>query len=110
MLDGLQVNPERMQANLDSTGGLLMAESVATRLAAAIGRSNAHDVVGRCVKTAATSGQSFAAVLAADPDITARLDGAALAAALNPASWLGVATSQVDRAVVAHRDRGRPSQ
>ncbi|HEX3825427.1 MAG TPA: 3-carboxy-cis,cis-muconate cycloisomerase [Mycobacteriales bacterium] len=109
MLGGLQVNSVRMQGNLDATGGLLMAESVAVRLAATIGRSTAHDVVGRCVKTAATSAQSFAEVLASDPDVTAGLDSAALAAALDPAAWLGIATSQVDRAVAAHRDRRRRS-
>ena len=38
VLEGLEVRPERMAANLDATGGLLMAESVTMAMAADTGR------------------------------------------------------------------------
>ena len=45
VLDGLQLDPARMRANLDLGGGLIMAEAVMLDLGAAIGRQHAHDIV-----------------------------------------------------------------
>jgi adenylosuccinate lyase len=45
VMRGLRVDPERMRANLDLGGGLIMAEAVMLDLGAAIGRQHAHDVV-----------------------------------------------------------------
>ena len=44
-LEGLEVDAGAMRANLDRTGGLLMAESVTTRLVPALGRLRAHELV-----------------------------------------------------------------
>ena len=45
MLEGLVVDPERMQRNLQATGGLIVAEAVMMGLAPHMGRQVAHDVV-----------------------------------------------------------------
>jgi len=45
LLDGLEVNGSRMQANLDLTLGTLHAASLTTALAATIGRDRAHAAV-----------------------------------------------------------------
>jgi 3-carboxy-cis,cis-muconate cycloisomerase len=105
LLPGLQIDADRMQANLDAGGGLVMAESVAARLTGTIGRSAAHELVTGCVDLAATSGQPFADVLAADPTVTAHLDPVALARALDPAAWLGSSEAMVDKALQEHRLR-----
>ncbi len=42
---GLRLDPERMRANLDLGGGLIMAEAVMLDLGTTIGRQHAHDVV-----------------------------------------------------------------
>ena len=39
LLRDLRVHPDRMRANLDLTGGLVMSESVAARLAPSLGRA-----------------------------------------------------------------------
>ena len=43
--EGLQVYPEKMLENLNATGGLLLAENVATAAAQHLGRLEAHDLV-----------------------------------------------------------------
>jgi 3-carboxy-cis,cis-muconate cycloisomerase len=44
-LEHLEVDADRMRANLDLTGGLLLAERVTTALAPALGRMAAHELV-----------------------------------------------------------------
>ncbi|GGM24240.1 3-carboxy-cis,cis-muconate cycloisomerase [Micromonospora sonchi] len=102
MLTGLRVHPDRMRANLDAGGGLLLAEAVAARLAPALGRAAAHDLVKR-----AATGPGFRAALLADPDVRAHLSVADVDAALDPAGWLGSAGHLVDRALDLHRDGTR---
>ena len=57
VMRGLQVDPERMRANLDLGGGLIMAEAVMLDLGAAIGRQHAHDVVYDAAQAAFVEGQ-----------------------------------------------------
>ncbi|MFE9914384.1 3-carboxy-cis,cis-muconate cycloisomerase [Micromonospora sp. NPDC005553] len=102
MLHGLQVRPNRMRENLDATGGLLLAEAVAARLAPAVGRGVAHDLVAR-----AASKPSFRAALLADPEVRAHLSNTEIAEALDPHRWLGSAGRFVDNALAAARGVGR---
>ena len=78
VLRGLRLDPERMRANLDLGGGLIMAEAVMLDLGAAIGRQHAHDVVYDAAKAATVENQSFAELLAADPRVSAITDRAAI--------------------------------
>jgi 3-carboxy-cis,cis-muconate cycloisomerase len=105
MLGGLSVHAGRMRANLDHTGGLVMAEAVAARLKPTLGRTTADEVVARCAQAASASGKPFADALLADPEVSAQLNHDDVAAALEPTSWLGSAGPMVDRAVEAHRRR-----
>ncbi|WP_432050153.1 3-carboxy-cis,cis-muconate cycloisomerase [Verrucosispora sp. NA02020] len=98
MLTHLRVDPQRMRANLDATGGLPMAEAVAARLAPALGRAAAHDLVRR-----ATTGPHFRDALLADAQVRAHLSEADLDAALDPRAWLGSAGHLVDRALAYGR-------
>ncbi|MBX7267170.1 3-carboxy-cis,cis-muconate cycloisomerase [Micromonospora sp. Llam7] len=99
MLAGLEVDRPRMRANLDASGGLLLAEAVAARLAPALGRSGAHDVVRR-----AAGRPAFREALLTDPDVRAHLSERDVDAALDPAAWLGSAGELVDRALDLHRE------
>jgi 3-carboxy-cis,cis-muconate cycloisomerase len=109
-LEHLEVDPARMRANLDLTGGLLLSERVAAALAPALGRQAAHDLVaGACAEAvaAATSGAapSLAAALRARPEVAAHLQPAEIEALLDPAGYLGSAGLFVDRARDAHAAR-----
>ncbi|MFR9780091.1 3-carboxy-cis,cis-muconate cycloisomerase [Micromonospora sp. MS34] len=98
MLDGLRVDPERMRANLDASGGLVLAEAVTARLARALGRSAAHDAVARAARQPA-----FRDALRADPEVRAHLSEPEIGEALDPHGWLGSAGLFVDRALAAYR-------
>jgi len=101
-LEGLTVDPARMRANLEAGGGVLLAEQVATRLAPALGRSAAHDLVARVAAAAADQGRGFADLLAASPEVAAVLTAGELAATLDPTAALGSAGAIVDRALALH--------
>ncbi len=90
VLRGLRLNPERMRANLDLGGGLIMAEAVMLNLGTAIGRQHAHDVVYDAAQAAFVEGRSFAELLAADPRVSAHLSRAAIAALLDPTAYTGL--------------------
>jgi 3-carboxy-cis,cis-muconate cycloisomerase len=107
LLRGLEVHPERMRANLERAGGLLLAERVAGALADAQGRVGAKELVQRLSREAADAGRPLREVLLADPVVRAHLDEAALDRLLDPADYLGSAGQLVDRALAGHRARMR---
>ncbi|MGA3155539.1 MAG: lyase family protein [Streptosporangiaceae bacterium] len=109
LLAGLQVDPDRMRASLDAAGGMPMAERVAGLLAPAIGRLAAHDLVAEASREAAGSGRPLGAVLAETPRFASQLEKARigrpeLAAALDPASYLGGTGQFIAAALAAHRE------
>jgi 3-carboxy-cis,cis-muconate cycloisomerase len=107
-LAGLEVDPARMRANVEATGGLILAERVTAALAPALGRLQAHRLVEAACRDAAARSRPLAAALAADPAVAAHLDAARVAALLDPAGYLGSAGALVDRALEAHRRRRDP--
>jgi 3-carboxy-cis,cis-muconate cycloisomerase len=107
LLSGLTVDAARMRENLDCSGGAIMAESVASRLAGPLGRSPAQQLVASLVRQAAETGTPLRDSLLADPAVAQHLDAAAVDAALDPRSRLGIAGAAVDEAVRRH---GRPGE
>lgn len=101
-LQRLHVDPARMRANLELTGGLLLAERVTSELVTAhgVGRAEAHDAVAACCASA--SPDTFAAALAGDPLIGGHLDRERITALLDPSGYLGSATAFVERALIHH--------
>jgi 3-carboxy-cis,cis-muconate cycloisomerase len=84
-LEELEVDPERMRANLD---GLAMSERASYLLADRLGRRGAYEAVAE----AASSGRPLAEALDLEP------------ADLEPSSYLGSADEFVDRALAAYRE------
>jgi 3-carboxy-cis,cis-muconate cycloisomerase len=105
LLAGLEVRPDRMRANLEATGGLLLTERVAAALAGTLGRVAANDLIQRLAGEAADSGRDLREALLADPRVSARLDEAEVDRLLDPDGYLGSAGQLVDRALAAHRAR-----
>jgi 3-carboxy-cis,cis-muconate cycloisomerase len=115
LLTGLRVDAIRMRANLDASGGLLMAEHVAAELAPALGRLAAHDLVAAAAARAAGEGTGLAEALRADLGSAAALEAAGigeseLAAALDPAAYLGATAEFISRALAAHEAEFNDSQ
>mgnify|MGYP001392245739 CR=1 FL=1 len=105
LLEGLEVKPERMAANLSATDGLLMAEAVQMALAPALGRLAAHDRVEAACRRAAGEGRALLDVLAADEEITRHASRERLAELLDPAGYLGAAGTFVDRVLARYAGR-----
>jgi 3-carboxy-cis,cis-muconate cycloisomerase len=108
IMRGLKVDPERMRANLDLGGGLIMAEAVMLDLGAAIGRQHAHDVVYDAAQATVVEGKPFSDLLAADPRLTKHLDRKAIDKLLDPTAYTGLcadmAREGAARAKQASRD------
>ncbi|GDY31536.1 3-carboxy-cis,cis-muconate cycloisomerase [Gandjariella thermophila] len=104
VLAGLRVHPDRMRANLDLTGGAILAERVTGRLADTLGRAAAHDLVAELARTAAERGVPLREVLLADDRVN--LAKADVDAALDPTTYLGSTGAFVDRALDEHRRGG----
>jgi 3-carboxy-cis,cis-muconate cycloisomerase len=98
---GLQIDPARMKANLELTGGLMMAEAVMMGLAPHLGRERAHDLVAELCDRARRENRPLLDVLAAHPDASRHLDRAALERLLDPANYLGLATEMVGPVLTA---------
>jgi 3-carboxy-cis,cis-muconate cycloisomerase len=100
---GLSVFPERMRADLDLTGGLVVSERAAAVLAPVLGKVTAKEVLSRVSAQAATTGRPLAAALAEAPEVKDRFSPAELDALLDPANYTGSALQLTDRAVAADR-------
>jgi adenylosuccinate lyase len=89
MMDKLTVYPERMQANLDSLGGVVHSGEVLLALArAGILREDAYAIVQRnamatWTKLGTADGRSFRENLLADPEVAGRVTAAQIDAAMD---------------------------
>ena len=99
---GLEVDSERMARNLDLTHGLVLAEAVSIVLAQRVGRETAHHLLEQCCKRAVAEKRHLRGVLGEEPQITAHLSAQELDRLLDPAHYLGQATTWVERARAEH--------
>jgi 3-carboxy-cis,cis-muconate cycloisomerase len=99
VIEGLEVYPEKMLENLNATGGLLLAEKVATVAAEHLGRLEAHDFVEETSRRALEGGKSLREELLSEPRVGEVLTEGEIDAALDPAHYLGSAGEFVDRAL-----------
>jgi 3-carboxy-cis,cis-muconate cycloisomerase len=95
--EGLEVDAGRMRANLDASGGQIMAEAVAFALAPKLGKQDAHHVVEQAVKRATKERRPFKEVVAKEPQVTALLSPDEIEKLFDPLSYQGMAQSFIDR-------------
>jgi 3-carboxy-cis,cis-muconate cycloisomerase len=95
--EGLEVDVARMRANLDTTHGLIMAESVTFALAEKIGKSEAHHLIEAASKKAVAEKKHLHDVLANEPKVAEQLDAKKLADLFEPMAYQGVAQALIDR-------------
>jgi len=89
IIDGLQVYPERMKENMERSYGLMFSQRVLLKLAdKGLPRQQAYEIVQRNAMRAWRERTDFHALLAADPQVTARLAPSDLAACFEPAWYL----------------------
>jgi 3-carboxy-cis,cis-muconate cycloisomerase len=106
--EGLETDAARMRANLDTTGGLIMAEAVAMALAEKVGKSDAHHLVEAASKRAVAEKKHLRDILAADSKITAQLGAGRIAELFDPMAYQGVSQALIDR-LLASLDQNSPA-
>ena len=109
LLDRLEVRPDRMLANLEASGGLLMAESIAHRLAPSLGRTAAQQRVTALSRATVRNGTTLRDELLGDNEVRELLGEQAIDAGLDPAGWLGSAPTFVAWALAEHQRRRQRS-
>jgi 3-carboxy-cis,cis-muconate cycloisomerase len=99
-LDGLEVFPDRMQANLDE---MAMSESLSMALAAHVGKEQAHSLLQAVTRRALSSGQSLREAARQEAGVRSALDERTIDKALDPANYLGATDAFIDRGLSAWR-------
>ncbi|MBA2684200.1 MAG: 3-carboxy-cis,cis-muconate cycloisomerase [Gemmatimonadaceae bacterium] len=102
MLAGLEIDAERMRANIDLTQGVSLAESASMALAEHIGRFDAHRVIGDASRRAIAEHRPLADVLAEAPDVMKHLSREEIARLLTPGNYLGSSATFIADALAAH--------
>jgi 3-carboxy-cis,cis-muconate cycloisomerase len=90
-IEGLQVDPERMLANIAGTRGVIFAERAMVLLAPSVGREHAGKIIASALADAGKDGGTFAELLAQDPEARAAIEPVALSSLDDPDAYLGSA-------------------
>ena len=102
LFEGIEVKPERMRANLDLSGGLIMSERIMLALGERVGRQRAHDIVYEHAQDSAVQNVSFRELLVGDEEVGRHLSAQELDDLLDPATYTGacgeIARGQAERA------------
>jgi len=89
IIDGLQVYPERMKENMERSYGLMFSQRVLLKLTdKGLPRQQAYEIVQKNAMRSWRERTDFRALLTADPEVTARVTDADLAACFEPAWYL----------------------
>ena len=103
IVEGLQVNEQKMHDNLFITKGLLMSEAVMMGLGETMGRNHAHDLVYDICREVVKTGRPLIDLLEENDDIRRHADRKALERMIDPANYLGVAGEMVDRVLALRK-------
>jgi 3-carboxy-cis,cis-muconate cycloisomerase len=96
---GLEIDPDRMHANLDISNGLIMAEAVQMALGEKLGRMQAHDLLETASRRAASERRHLREVIGETPEIADMLSPARRDALFEPSAYLGSARDFIDAAL-----------
>lgn len=97
--EGLEVNVERMRANLDITLGLILAEAVSMALAEHIGKQRAHELVRAATLRATSQNRHLHDVLSDDETVMAHLSPDELDRLFDPHRAVGLSEQLVERVI-----------
>jgi adenylosuccinate lyase len=101
LLEGLQVHPEQMRANLDARDGYVLSEPVLRALSDRMGKHAAHQAVYAATMAGIERGAGFIDALLSDQAVANGLDDSDLVAHLDPRAALGACGDFVDRVLHA---------
>jgi 3-carboxy-cis,cis-muconate cycloisomerase len=107
LVEGLEVDADRMRANLDLTKGMIVSEAVMMGLGPHLGRQRAHDLVYDICRKVTATGEPLVELLAKNADIAKHLTRAELDKMCDPGRYLGLAGEMVDRVLAHEAGRAR---
>lgn len=113
LAQGLVVDADAMRRNLALTNGLIVSEAVMMRLAAAIGRHEAHQLLYEAAQRSQSEGVPFLTCITEHPLLTRRSLPVDLAQALEPARYTGQSaalTASIVRALTPRRPAAGPRE
>ena len=97
---GLEVYPERMMANIESSRGLVMAESLMMKMTEkGIGRQDAHEIVRSSSMIAEDENRHLRDVLLEREDLKGLMSKEDILAAMDPKNYTGGSREIVDKMV-----------
>jgi 3-carboxy-cis,cis-muconate cycloisomerase len=99
LAQGLEVDSERMRANVGATRGLIMAEAVTFALAAKIGKHEAQKIVADACNKALASKRDLQTVLGEETRVQQHFRIGELAKLFEPMGYQGVSQTLIDRIV-----------
>jgi adenylosuccinate lyase len=100
VLSGLEVDEEKMRANIGLTGGRTMSEAVMIALARkGMSRQEAHELVRRLAIKSTLEKTSFKDALLHDESVRDLLSEVEIVEALDPQNYLGTSVEQVELAI-----------
>jgi 3-carboxy-cis,cis-muconate cycloisomerase len=102
-LEGIVVDPERMRANLELTGGSVMAEALTTALAVHLGRPEAFRLVQTMTERGLAEETDLHTIAVADERVRSVLPTDAIDRAFDPLAYLGSTERFIDRAIASYR-------
>jgi 3-carboxy-cis,cis-muconate cycloisomerase len=102
VVDELEVDAERMRANLEISHGQIFAEAVQMALAPTLGRDAAHELVASASRRALSDHRHLRDVLAEESRVAAVLDRDAIGRLFDPQSYLGSTDVFIGRALARH--------
>jgi 3-carboxy-cis,cis-muconate cycloisomerase len=99
LLEGLEINRGRMLANLETTRGLIYAESVAMLLAPRLGKTAAHELLEKVSQRAVKENKHLKDALLEDATVRAHFANADIAKLFEPLSYIGMANEFITRTI-----------
>lgn len=100
-LAGLELDTERMRANIEATNGLVYAEAVMMVLAPHLGKSAAHHLVAEATRRAVAERRHLRDILFDGTDLPSGMDRSEIIDAFDPAGYFGASDTLIDRARAA---------
>jgi adenylosuccinate lyase len=104
----LVIHTDRMQANLDATGGFVFSEAVMLALAARIGKQSAHTLVYETAMNARATGRGLKDAILDMPEFSRYLTIDEIEALFEYRQHTGHCGAMVDQVVAALRDAETP--
>lgn len=98
VLGGLEVNTSAMRENIERMRGLVYSEALSVRLAATLGKQEAHHLTERLCTRAVQSGAHLADVARADAQVIGAIHPDELSTIFQPQRCFGAAPAMLERA------------